>query len=279
MMSNPIPIFSYNTQTHFYSIEPMNLFQKRAGFCEKVSYYCGFQHLALMKTVVEVLQEKVDQFESAKQPILSKKVTSLQDAKEQYQALYAKWPANSEGVPKIRDLFRILTWNDEGLMAAQGKLNIVLRKICQFVQMIFGCLRSKYESRLTELKPKLVDGLKPHYPREFAIGQTELKDGTQVCIRAQLMIDSNHCLQDGVSITLWTPNTSKPIGKMMMTCEEEFWDVAVSHEESSPEAKKILDTVMEEICFLEQGILIPPSYAILKGYKPGCLKLQTSSTQ
>lgn len=273
-------VFSYNSQSHSYSTESLSLFQKRAGFCEKAYYYSGFQHLSLMKKVTETLQAKVDQFESAKPPILSKKVTSLQDSKEQYLALYAKWPANFVGYPEIKDLFGVLPSNRKALTAAQGKLNFVIRKICQFVQMIFGCLRSKYENRLIELKPKLLDGLKPHYPRQFAIGQTELKDGTQVCIMAQLMVDSNHYLQDGVSFTLWTPNSSKPIGKMVMTCEEEdCWDIAVSHEETSAEAKKILERVTYEISNLEQGIEIPPSESIVEGYKPGYLKLPASSTQ
>lgn len=275
-------IHSYNIQSHSYVTESLSMFQERAGFFEKAYYYSGFQHLSLMKTVIKALQARVDQFESAKQPILSKKVSSLQDAKEQYQALYAKWPANFVGYPEIKDFFGVLTSNHKALTAAQGKLNCVIRKICQFVQMIFGCLRSRYENRLKDLKPKLFDGLKEHHPIDLFIGETKLKDQTPVSVFAQLRVDNNQYLQEGARITLWSPNVSKPIGEMLLTREEHVWD-EVTVQEKFPEAGEILHQVTKEICILEQAPtndIALPSNPILKGYKPGYFKLKsTSSTQ
>lgn len=251
-----ITIHTYDVGNHTHKVEPLNDFDKRAGFCEKFYYYTGLQNIDEMKKVATVLQTRLKAFEDEKRVVQAQPNGSLEVLREQYYQIYEKWPKNLTGKSEIINLHAGIAGNHAHLISAQGALNCLGRKICQFIQKIFGWMKTKWEKQIASLNDKIDEGLND-VKRELEIGKISLKAGDPVSVRAEMLADEDHCLSGDMKISLIANPTSSQwvnAGFMVVKQEENAKDLIVQiPPDQSAEIIDILVEIAKEMC-LDDGL-------------------------
>lgn len=249
-----IAILTYDIEGHTHKIESIGDFNKRAGFCEKFYYYTGLQNINEMKKVTKVLQARLKDFEDEKRDVEKQPHDSLEVLREQYYQVYETWPKNLTGKSEIESLNQSIATNDLHLVLAQGSLNCLGRKICQFVQKIFGWMKSKWKKQLVDVNSKIDEGLKD-VRRELEIGKATLFSDP-VSARAELLTDKDEALSGDMKISLIVNPASSQwvnVGYMIVK-QEKKEDLTVEIADgSSSEVNALLLQIAKEMC-LQDGL-------------------------